>query len=147
MTAAEASADLLLVDDDPAALYALREMLSDLPVNLTLARSGEEALRQILKADFALVMLDVRLPQMDGFEVAAAIRSLERTRRTPILFMSANEDRRRRSRVEAAGEHYFRKPLMPDLVRAKILELLGPLPLAEDLQPLSGPRTGSSTAA
>jgi CheY-like chemotaxis protein len=141
------STDLLLVDDDAAALYALREMLSDLPLRLTLARSGEEALRQILKAEFALVMLDVRLPKMDGFAVAAAIRSLERTRRTPILFMSANEDRRRQPRVEALDEHYFRKPLMPDLVRAKILEMLGPPAPAGELQPLSGPRTGSSTAA
>ena len=128
------STDLLLVDDDAAALYALQEMLSDLPVRLTLARSGEEALRQILKAEFALVMLDVRLPKMDGFEVAAAIRSLERTRRTPILFMSANEDRRREPRVEAIDEHYFRKPLDPDTVRGKILEMLGPLPRAVDMQ-------------
>jgi CheY-like chemotaxis protein len=128
------SSELLLVDDDAAALYALSEMLSDLPVRLTLARSGEEALRQVLKAEFALAMLDVRLPKMDGFEVAAAIRSLERTRRMPIIFMSANEDRRRRPRDAAVNEHYFRKPLRPDLVRAKIAELLGPLPHAVDLQ-------------
>jgi len=134
MRAAATGADLLLVDDDPAALYALQEMLADLPVRLTLASSGEEALRQILKADFALVMLDVRLPKMDGFEVAAAIRSLERSRRTPILFMSANEDRRREPRVEALDEHYFRKPLNPDHVRAKILEMLGPVLHRADTQ-------------
>lgn len=126
------SVRVLLVDDDRAALYALSELLSDLPVRLVLAESGEDALRQVLKHEFALILLDVRLPKMDGFEVAAAIRSLGRTRRTPIIFMSANEDRRRRPRP-SPDEHYFRKPLLPDLVRAKVLALLGPLPHAVDL--------------
>lgn len=115
---------LLLVDDDRAALYAVSEMLSDVPADLVLAESGEEALRQVLKHEFAAILLDVRLPKMDGFEVAAAIRTLERSRRTPIIFMSANEDRRRRPRINAHQEHYFRKPLTPDAVRAKVLEFL-----------------------
>ena len=124
---------ILLVDDDRAALYALSEVLSDVPAQLVLVQSGEDALRQLLKDEFALVLLDVRLPKMDGFEVAAAIRSLERSRRMPIIFMSANEDRRRQPRG-AADEHYFRKPLIPELVRAKVLALLPPLPHAVDLQ-------------
>jgi len=130
------SVKVLLVDDDRAALYALSQLLSDLPVRLVLAESGEDALRQVLKQEFALILLDVRLPKMDGFEVAAAIRSLGRTRRTPIIFMSANEDRRRHPRP-SPDEHYFRKPLAPDLVRAKVLALLGPLPHTIDLQPTS----------
>ena len=124
---------ILIVDDDRAALYALSEVLSDVPAQLVLAESGEEALRQVLKQEFALILLDVRLPKMDGFEVAAAIRSLERSRRTPIIFMSANEDRRKQLRP-AADEHYFRKPLLPELVRSKVLALLPPLPPAVDLQ-------------
>jgi CheY-like chemotaxis protein len=119
---------LLLVDDDRAALYAVSEMLSDLPAELVLAQSGEEALRQVLKHEFAAILLDVRLPKMDGFEVAAAIRTLERLRSTPIVFMSANEDRRRKPRVNGRQEHYFRKPLVPELVRAKVLEFLPPSP-------------------
>jgi CheY-like chemotaxis protein len=111
---------ILLVDDDRAALYALTEALSDLPARIVLAESGEEALRQVLKQDFAVILLDVRLPNMDGFEVAAAIRSLERLRRTPIVFMSANEDRRRKPRPTARDERYFRKPLMPELVRSTV---------------------------
>jgi CheY-like chemotaxis protein len=111
---------ILLVDDDRAALYALTEVLSDLPARIVLAESGEEALRQVLKQDFAVILLDVRLPNMDGFEVAAAIRSLERLRRTPIVFMSANEDRRRKPRPGAREERYFRKPLMPELVRSTV---------------------------
>ena len=111
---------VLLVDDDRAALYALTEVLSDLPARLVLAESGEEALRQVLKQEFAVILLDVRLPNMDGFEVAAAIRSLQRLRRTPIVFMSANEDRRRKPRPSTLDERYFRKPLMPDLVRSTV---------------------------
>ena len=130
---------ILLVDDDRAALYALTEVLADVPARLVLAESGEEGLRQVLRDDFALILLDVRLPKMDGFEVAAAIRSLERTRRTPIIFMSANEDRRRRARA-GGDEYYFRKPLNPALVREKVLALLPPLVLSER-------RAGSSTAA
>ena len=118
---------LLIVDDDRAALYAVAEVLSEIPAQLVLASSGEEALRQVLKQEFALILLDVRLPKMDGFEVAAAIRSLERTRRVPIIFMSANEDRRRQPRP-SADEHYFRKPLNPELLRAKVRELLPTLP-------------------
>jgi CheY-like chemotaxis protein len=121
---------VLLVDDDRAALYALREVLSDLPVEIVLAGSGEEALRQILKRPFAAILLDVRLPKMDGFEVAAAIRSVERLRRTPIIFMSAHDDRRRQRRPGA--EDYLRKPLAPDLVRAKIAALVtAPVPISE----------------
>jgi CheY-like chemotaxis protein len=114
---------ILLVDDDRAALYALTEVLADVPARLVLAESGEEALRQVLRTDFALILLDVRLPKMDGFEVAAAIRTLPRTRRVPILFMSANEDRRRRPRA-GGDDCYFRKPLVPALVRDKVLALL-----------------------
>lgn len=124
---------ILLVDDDRAALYALSEVLSDLPVRLVLAESGEEALRQVLKQEFAAILLDVRLPNMDGFEVAAAIRSLERLRRTPILFMSANEDRRRKPRP-SAHEHYFRKPLAPGAVRAKVASFLPLAPAMVDAQ-------------
>jgi CheY-like chemotaxis protein len=127
------SAAVLLVDDDRAALYALREVLSDLPVEVVLAGSGEEALRQVLKQQFAAIMLDVRLPNMDGFEVAAAIRSVERLRRTPIIFMSAHDDRRRNRR--GGLEDYLRKPLSPEVVRAKIGAFVAP-PVPVDLQQL-----------
>jgi CheY-like chemotaxis protein len=117
---------ILLVDDDRAALYALSEALAELPARLVLVGSGEEALRQVLRQEFAAILLDVRLPHMDGFEVAAAIRSLERLRRTPIIFMSAHEDRRRRPRPSALYERYFRKPLVPDVMREVVASFLPP---------------------
>lgn len=120
------SPKVLVVDDDRSALYALSAVLAELPIRLVFATSGEEALRQVLKTEFAVILLDVRLPNMDGFEVAAAIRSLERTRRTPILFMSANEDRRKQPRPTSQEERYFRKPLVPELVRAAVASYLPP---------------------
>jgi len=130
------TARILLVDDDRSALFALRELLADLDATLVLAATGEEALRQVLKQQFAAIMLDVRLPGMDGFEVAAAIRSLERSRRTPIIFMSAYSDRRRQARPGAMPECYLRKPLAPEVVRAKLAELI-------EQQPQALPQAGS----
>jgi CheY-like chemotaxis protein len=98
------SSKVLLVDDDRAALYALRELLSGLGAQILLAESGEDALRLVLKHQFA------------------AIRSLERSRQTPIIFMSAHDDRRRR--VRAGAQDYLRKPLAPALVRSKVAGLL-----------------------
>lgn len=118
------SLNLLLVDDDQAGLYALSEMLSVLEANQFLAKSGEEALRLVLKHSFDAILLDVRMPRMDGFEVAAAIRTLERSRRTPIVFMSAEEDRRTTQRPAPAEEHYLRKPLAPELVLPTLRNLL-----------------------
>jgi CheY-like chemotaxis protein len=130
------TAKILLVDDDRAALFALRELLADLDAKVVLAATGEEALRQVLRQQFAAIMLDVRLPGMDGFEVAAAIRSLERSRRTPIVFMSAHSDRRRQARPATVPQCYLRKPLAPEVVRAKLAELI-------EQQPQLLPKTGS----
>ena len=112
---------ILLVEDDRAAQFALSELLSDMGAKLLLAQSGEDALRLVLKHQFAAILLDVRLPGIDGYEVAAAIRSLERSRRTPIIFMSAEEDRRTRARDD---DIYLRKPLEPDVIRPAVAQLL-----------------------
>ena len=112
-----------MVEDDRAAQFALCELLGDLGVKLQIAQSGEDALRLVLKHHFAAILLDVRLPGIDGYEVAAAIRSLERTRRTPIIFMSAEEDRRTRSR-HGDADLYLRKPLEPDVIRPAVAQCL-----------------------
>jgi CheY-like chemotaxis protein len=115
---------VLLVDDDRAGLHALAEVLSDLDARLVLVESGEDALREVLKQEFAAIVLDVRLPGMDGFEVAAAIRSLERSRRTPILFVSAHSDRRSGPRDTVPPEDFLQKPLNPHTVREKVMRML-----------------------
>src|ERR671933_2865556 len=81
--------NVLLVDDRPENLLALGALLEPLDVRLVMAGSGEEALRALLNEDFAVVLLDVQMPGMDGFETAAFIRGRERSARTPIIFLTA----------------------------------------------------------
>src|SRR5262245_14539891 len=81
--------DILLVDDQPKNLLALEAVLEDPEYNLVKAHSGEEALLRLLREDFAVILLDVSMPGMDGFETADLIRRRERTRYTPIIFVTA----------------------------------------------------------
>src|SRR5262249_27856522 len=81
--------DILLVDDHPQNLVALQAMLADFDYRLVSVTSGEEALAALLREDFAVVLLDVVMPGMDGFEVASHMKALERTRRIPIIFLTA----------------------------------------------------------
>ena len=81
--------NLLLVDDHPENLLALEAILGGMGENLVQANSGAEALRCLLDQDFAVILLDVQMPDMDGFETAALIRSRARSRQTPIIFLTA----------------------------------------------------------
>src|SRR5689334_22795610 len=83
------AASILLVDDHPPNLLALEAVLEELGQNLVRAGSGEEALQRLAEREFAVVLLDVRMPRLDGFETAARIRRLEGARHTPIIFMTA----------------------------------------------------------
>ena len=111
--------DVLLVDDEPKNLFALSALLEDLGARIHCVQSGEEALRQVLKREFAAILLDVRMPGIDGFETAAAIRSLERTRRVPIIFLSAQGDRRADGR-DAYCE-FILKPIDPEVIRPRVV--------------------------
>jgi CheY-like chemotaxis protein len=116
-------AKILVVDDEPKSLYALQELLSSLGQNLMIAQSGEDALKLALKHDFAVILLDVRMPGIDGFETAAAIRSLERFRRVPIIFLSAQGDRRADGRDEHS--EFILKPVAPEVLRPRVAAHLG----------------------
>jgi signal transduction histidine kinase len=115
-------ASILLVDDDPRNLLALQELLGHLGHHLVPAKSGAEALRQSLQRDFALILLDVLMPDMDGFEVAKLIRERERSRHTPIIFLTgAYEDSPSMFRgYEAGAVDYIIKPLNPEVLKSKI---------------------------
>ena len=122
MATAEPKADLLLVDDSPANLLALEAVLAPLGQNLVRAASGEEALRLLLRQDFAAVLLDVKMPGLDGFETAQIIRQRERSRDTPIIFLTAF-DAPGLSAAEAytlGAVDYLVKPLVPVILRAKV---------------------------
>lgn len=115
-------AKLLLVDDRPENLIALGAILEPLDAELILAHSGEDALRQVLRHDFALVLMDAQMPGLDGFEAAAMIRERERTRNVPIIFVTAySTDSAHVYRGYQAGAvDYISKPYNPDILRMKV---------------------------
>src|SRR5216683_4708567 len=112
---------ILLVDDTPENLVSLEAALEGLGQDLVLANSGMEALRFLLEDDFAAILLDVKMPEMDGFQTAELIRSRKRSRHTPILFLTGYK----------SDEHLFRgydlgavdflfKPIVPEVLRSKV---------------------------
>ena len=113
---------VLLVDDRPENLLALAAVLEPLQVHLRAAGSGEEALKALLEEDFAVVLLDVQMPGMDGFETARFIRGRERSRTTPIIFLTAvSTDIAQVARGYQAGAvDYVLKPFEPNMLRSKV---------------------------
>lgn len=116
------SARILLVDDRAENLLALEAILHGLGHELVKASSGEEALKRLLTEEFALILLDVQMPGMDGFETATRIKQRERTRDIPILFLTAIDGEAHQAfRGYAAGAvDYLSKPFDPWVLRAKV---------------------------
>jgi CheY-like chemotaxis protein len=114
--------NILLVDDQPSNLLALQAVLDDLGQNLVLARSGREALRCLLHDDYALILLDVQMPDMDGLETAALIRQRDRTRHVPIIFLTGHEhtDVQMFQGYSVGAVDYLTKPLVPEMLRSKV---------------------------
>jgi signal transduction histidine kinase len=113
---------ILLVDDRPQNLLTLEAMLGDLGLDLVRVQSGAEALRRVLQDDFAVILLDVLMPGMDGLETAALIRKRERSRDTPIIFITAagrDEDLIARGYALGAVD-YVVKPIHPAILRCKV---------------------------
>ncbi|SRR5665213_1386213 len=122
----ETRVNILLVDDQSANLLALEAVLESLGQNLVRAHSGEEALREVLHMDFAVILLDVLMPGMNGFETANLIQERDRSRHLPIIFLTAGG----KSEVEmfkgyAVGAiDYMLKPIRPAVLRSKVLVLI-----------------------
>src|SRR5438874_4150539 len=118
---AERRMKILLVDDTPENLVSLEAALSGLDEELVLANSGKEALRHLMHDDFAAILLDVRMPEMDGFETAEMIRSRPRSRQIPILFLTGfrNEEHLFRGYDLGAVDFLF-KPVVPEVLRSKV---------------------------
>src|SRR5690348_14172079 len=119
--ATEQKMKILLVDDTPENLVSLEATLSSLGEELVFAKSGKEALRHLLNEDFAVILLDVRMPEMDGFETAELIRGRPRSRQTPILFLTGyrNEEHLFRGYDLGAVDFLF-KPIVPEVLRSKV---------------------------
>jgi signal transduction histidine kinase/DNA-binding response OmpR family regulator len=121
--AAESKVHILIVDDQPANLLTLETILESLGQHLVKAGSGPDALRCVLHDDFAVVLLDVQMAGMDGFETAKLIRSRERSRHTPIIFLTAYDSPEfTANQAYALGAvDYLIKPIVPEILRAKVM--------------------------
>lgn len=117
-----ACSSILVVDDRPANALAIQATLSELGANVECVDSGEEALRRLLRHDFALILLDVRMPGMDGFEVARLVRARQRSAHTPIIFVTATDtDDKDVLRAYALGAvDILHKPIVEGVLRAKV---------------------------
>jgi signal transduction histidine kinase/DNA-binding response OmpR family regulator len=112
---------ILIVDDLPEKLLAYRSILEEFGPNAITVPSGEEALKQVLKKDFAVILLDVNMPGMNGFETAHLIRGRKRSAHTPIIFLTAFTDEVQTSRGYATGAvDYMSTPVMPEVLLAKV---------------------------
>ena len=122
VTTDQEPARILLVDDRPENLLALEAILGSLGQELVRAASGEEALKALLADEYAVILLDVQMPGMDGFETATHIKRRERTRDIPIIFLTAiNREPQHAFRGYSAGAvDYLAKPFDPWVLRAKV---------------------------
>jgi response regulator RpfG family c-di-GMP phosphodiesterase len=113
---------ILLVDDRPENLLALEAILEPLGQELVAAHSGEEALKCVLQHDLAVILLDVQMPEMNGFDVAQIIKSREKSRFIPIIFLSAinKEDSYVFKGYSMGAVDYVFKPFNPDVLRSKV---------------------------
>jgi len=117
-----ASVSVLMVDDEPANLLALEAILQPLGRRLVRANSGAEALRHVLTEDFAVILLDVRMPDMNGFEAAELIRSRSRSQSTPIIFLTGVETSSEMmfEGYSTGAVDYLLKPIVPTMLRSKV---------------------------
>jgi signal transduction histidine kinase/DNA-binding response OmpR family regulator len=115
-------ANILLVDDRSENLLALRAILSPLDVNIVEARSGREALKRVLEREFAVILLDVMMPDMDGFETARLIRQRDKSRSVPIIFVTAmlTGEEHAFQGYEAGAVDYLMKPFIPEVLCSKV---------------------------
>ena len=128
-------ARVLVVDDDDHNLLAIRTVLEDL-AEVEVASSGDEALRHLLKGDFAVILLDVYMPGMDGYETAQIIRGREQTKRIPIVFLSAvNKEKEHLIRGYSMGAvDYVFKPVEPIVLRSKVAVFVDLFLMTQEIQ-------------
>src|SRR6516165_9927880 len=128
--------NILLVDDRRENLLALEGILSALDQNLVQATSGTQALKYLLRNDVAVILLDVEMPDMDGFQTATLIRERDKTRHTPIIFLTAisKSDVHVTQGYSLGGVDYIFKPLAPDVLKSKVSTFVQMLKQREEAQ-------------
>src|SRR5947207_4633089 len=128
-------AKILICDDLAENLTSYQAILEELDQDLVLVRSGEEALKEVLKNDFAVILLDVNMPGIDGLETASLIRRRKRSSHTPIIFITAFTDELRVSEGYAHGAvDYISSPVVPAILRAKVRVFVDLFRLTEQIR-------------
>src|SRR5438874_4179683 len=120
MSDSQGKVNVLLVDDRPDKLLALEAVLEDLGQNIVRAYSGREALRHVLTQDFAVILLDVNMPGMDGFETATLIRQRKSSEHVPIIFITAFGDEMLARGYSLGAVDYILAPVVPEVLRSKV---------------------------
>ena len=140
--------NILLVDDHPGKALSYKAILADLGENLIVAKSGREALQYLLKQDVALILLDVVMPEMDGFETATIIRQHPRLEQTPIIFVTAlsTSDLDRLKGYELGAVDYVFAPVVPEILRAKVSIFVELYRKKQELQNLNCVLTATNAA-
>src|SRR6266550_2939899 len=117
----EEQANILVVDDLPEKLLVFSSILEELGQNLVMVRSGSEALREVLHREFAVILLDVNMPDIDGLETAKLIRQYKRSAHTPIIFITAYADEMQTAQGYSLGAvDYILSPVIPEILRTKV---------------------------
>ncbi len=114
--------NILIVDDNPSNIFAMKNLLEDLKINMYEASSGNEALQLLTQHEFALVLLDVQMPEIDGFETAELMRKNKHTKDIPIIFVTAlsREEQYIRKGLQVGAVDYLLKPLDPIILTSKV---------------------------
>ncbi len=114
--------NVLVVDDQPVNLALVEKILSDLPVKIFKAASGKEAIALAQKNKFAIVLMDVQMPELDGFETANELKKLEKTKNTPIIFVTAvgTDSEHIKRGYETGAVDYIIKPVTPFVLKSKV---------------------------
>jgi len=117
----EEKSNILIVDDLPEKLLVFKTILEELDQNLIMVRSGSEALREILQREFAVILLDVNMPDIDGLETGRLIRQYKKSAHTPIIFITAYADEMQTAQGYSLGAvDYILSPVVPDVLRSKV---------------------------
>src|ERR671923_640154 len=117
----EDKCNILVVDDLQEKLLVFNTILEELGQNLVMVRSGGEALREVLQREFAVILLDVNMPDIDGLETARLIRQYKRSAHTPIIFITAYADEMQTAQGYSLGAvDYILSPVIPEVLRSKV---------------------------
>src|SRR6266540_972986 len=135
MPAGQDRASILIVDDRASKLIAMEALFADFGENVVCVSSGKDALRQLLERDFAVILLDVNMPDMDGFETAALIRQRPRLQHIPIIFMTAGSDDTHALQGYSLGAvDYILTPVVPEVLRTKVKVFVELFKMTEQLK-------------